>query len=128
MDKWILPLTLIPGIGLFIMSTVNQTNHLSNEINQLIHVKDNCSESIVRMKLKQLKRLNHSLNCFYISAMLLVITGVLGGAFELSETVSQILLVLASFILCFPMFLLTLFAFQKTKIKQMQFETQIYKD
>ena len=54
MDNWYIPITIIPGIGLLILSTSNLMVALSTEINTLIHNTDE-NDVIINKKLIQLK-------------------------------------------------------------------------
>lgn len=78
MDNWYLPITIIPGIGLLILSTSNLMITLSNEIANLTK-DETASESIISRKLIQLKTLNRAMVFFYITVAFLAITAVLGG-------------------------------------------------
>ena len=78
MENWYLPITIVPGIGLLILSTSNLIVTLSNELSGLIkeHSKD---EPIILRKLVQLKILNRAMVFFYISVACLAIAGIESG-------------------------------------------------
>ena len=42
MQEWYLPITILPALGMLILSTTNQMMSLSNEINSLLREK--CSD------------------------------------------------------------------------------------
>jgi len=65
--EWYGPLTILPAIGLIILSTSNFLMSLNNEIYQL--EKDNKNEWVIREKLKQLKRLGSANALLYVSAL-----------------------------------------------------------
>ena len=78
MENWYLPITIVPGIGLLILSTSNLMVTLSNELIVLIKEQSK-NESIILRKLKQLKTLNRAMVLFYIAVACLVIAGLIGG-------------------------------------------------
>ena len=58
MTDWYIPVTIVPGLGLIILSTSNQLMALSDEIKILI---ERCIEiDIIKRKLSQLKLLNNN--------------------------------------------------------------------
>ena len=78
MENWYLPITLVPGIGLLILSTSNLMVTLSNELSG--RIKDQLyDESIILRKLAQLEILNRVMVCFYVSVACLAIAGLVGG-------------------------------------------------
>ena len=84
MAEWFFPMTLLPGVGLLIMSTSNLSMGLSAEITALLKESDS-NPIIIKRKIKQLSRLNLSLTAFYVSSATLVIAGILGGASQASN-------------------------------------------
>lgn len=73
--EWYLPITIIPGIGLLLLSTSNLLVNLNSEINTLSL--DPLKKEITHRKIKQLKRLNYVMVFFYVTVSLLVIAGLL---------------------------------------------------
>ena len=53
--EWYIPMTIIPGIGLIILSTTNIILALNNEISNLENEK-RINVSIIKSKLSQLKK------------------------------------------------------------------------
>ena len=78
MENWYLPITLVPGIGLLILSTSNLMVTLSNELDGFIKEQSK-DESLLFRKLAQLKSLNRAMVLFYISVACLAIAGLIGG-------------------------------------------------
>ena len=64
-ENWYLPLTIVPGIGLIILSTSNLMITLSNEIRDMIDASKD--KIIITKKLEQLKLLNMGMVFFYIT-------------------------------------------------------------
>ncbi|NOZ07869.1 MAG: hypothetical protein GXO91_03195 [FCB group bacterium] len=75
---WYIPITMLPGIGLVILSTSNLLIALNDEIRDLNLQKEKYS-NIIQLKLIQLKRLNMALVEQYICVFMLIAAGVLGG-------------------------------------------------
>lgn len=75
---WYIPITMLPGIGLIILSTSNLLIALNDEIRDLNLQKDKYS-NIIQLKLVQLRRLNLALVEQYLCVFLLVAAGVVGG-------------------------------------------------
>lgn len=78
MENWYLPITLLPGIALMILSTSNLMVALSSEINDYVGRKSE-NYTIMTKKLAQLKLLNNTMVLFYISAAFLASSGLLAG-------------------------------------------------
>ena len=74
--EWYLPMTIIPGIGLIILSTSNIMLALNSEINKL-EMEKGPKIDIIRSKLSQLKRLSISIVFQYCGVLLFLIAGVL---------------------------------------------------
>jgi len=118
MENWYLPITIVPGLGLLILSTSNLMVTLSNEISGMI---ENSNKKIITgKKLKQLRLLNMAMVFFYLSVALLLISAVINGLHEvgkasLSTSVSAIVLALIGLIL------LIVYSFKAVTIRQNQF-------
>jgi len=78
--EWYGPLTILPAIGLIILSTANFILALNNEIYQL--EKEKVNEWVIKEKLKQLKRLGSANALLYSSAIFLLISVLSKGLFE----------------------------------------------
>lgn len=76
--QWIIPVSVLPGIALIVLSTSNLVISLNKEIAGLKKDKEKYLE-IIRLKLIQLKRLNWSLVLMYIGILLFLSSGVLGA-------------------------------------------------
>lgn len=79
--QWIIPVTVLPGIALIVLSTSNLVISLNKEIAGLNKDKEKYVE-IIRLKLIQLKRLNWSLVLLYIGILLFLSSGVSGALAE----------------------------------------------
>lgn len=122
MENWYLPITIIPGLGLLVLSTSNIMIALSNEIDSIIEL--NKDSAIIRRKLAQLKLLNKAMVFFYIAIASLLISAILKGLFNLEETtffISAFAVVLA----LIGLFLLILYSFRAVRIRQDQFKNKL---
>lgn len=70
--EWYGPLTILPAIGLIILSTANFLVSLNNEIYQL--QKDKKNQWVIQEKLKQLKRLGSANALLYVSALFFLLS------------------------------------------------------
>ena len=81
MENWYLPITMLPGIALLILSTSSLMIALSNEISGYLSSESE-NYDITCRKLAQLKLLNITMVLFYISVALIAISGLFAGLSE----------------------------------------------
>jgi len=121
MENWYLPITIVPGLGLLILSTSNLMVTLSNEISTMIeHSKE---KTIIIRKLTQLKLLNMTMVFFYVAVALLLISAVLNGLYTI-EKVSLYISVLAIISALIGLFSLVIYSFRAITIRQNQFKNK----
>lgn len=78
--EWYIPITILPGVCMLILSTTGQMMALSTEIDNLLSNHCNALQNrISDLKIKQLNRLTKSAALLYISAACFVLSGVLGA-------------------------------------------------
>lgn len=75
MDQWYIPITILPGICLLILSTSNLLIGLNQEIHLLF--KETANLSLLDKKIRQLERLSQAMVLFYCSCALMVLSGIL---------------------------------------------------
>jgi|GEM_PF-548282 len=75
MEKWYLPITILPGIGLLILSTSNLAVSLNAEMEELLKEAANF-ERLLHRKMDQLQLLTYALTGFYISTAFMVLSGI----------------------------------------------------
>lgn len=127
MENWYLPITIVPGIGLLILSTSNLMVTLSNELSGLIkeHSKD---ESIILRKLAQLKILNRAMVCFYVSVACLAIAGLIGGfQFNFIKNGTTYISSIGILIMLLGLVSLIIYSYRAVSIRQDQFKTTFNK-
>lgn len=122
---WYVPITIVPGIGLLLLSTSNLLIALSTEIKNLIE-RQNDLQTVLPRKLKQLRLLNNAMVFLYIAVASFVLSGLIAGLYESTHimgteipiyfTVAGILSALLA--LC----ILIVYSFKAVKIRQDQFD------
>jgi len=128
MENWYLPITIVPGIGLLILSTSNLMVTLSNELNGLIKelAKD---DAIINRKLAQLKILNHTMVLFYIAVACLAISGVIGGLqINSIKNIGTYISITGILIMLLALFSLIKYSYRAVSIRQDQFKTKFNKN
>ncbi|MDW3652383.1 MAG: hypothetical protein R8P61_35225 [Bacteroidia bacterium] len=123
--EWYIPITILPGIGMIIISTVNQMLSLSNEVGTLLN--EDCSSFqhfIADKKIRQLGLLTKAMTLLYIAAASFVLSGILGVASPAMENLDlpSIILVFASAMVLAAICLLIVYAFRTVSIRKLQFE------
>ncbi|WP_405293187.1 hypothetical protein [Algibacter sp. Ld11] len=122
MENWHLPITIVPGLGLLILSTSNLMVTLSNEISGMIE--NSNKKSITASKLKQLRLLNMAMVFFYVAVALLLISAVINGLYEVGKT-SLYTSVLAIVFALIGLISLILYSFRAVTIRQNQFKSKL---
>lgn len=122
MDNWYLPITIVPGLGLLILSTSNLVVTLSNEISSMMeHSK---KKTIIAKKLKQLKLLNMAMVFFYVAVAFLLISAVIHGLYSVEKIALYIALMAINFALV-GLISLVIYSFRAVSIRQNQFKNSI---
>jgi len=123
--NWYLPITIIPGLGMLILSTTSQMMTLSSEIGSLLANK--CSiyqHEISERKIKQLGLLTRASALLYLATGCYVLSGVLGVAFETEAvfSVPSIALYVGTVLVFIAITLLIIYAFKAVTIRKDQFK------
>jgi len=124
-NNWILPITLIPGIALLILSTVTISVALTRGISELIE--RNGSKAIVLSKIRQLGVINRALILLYVSVALLTISGISAAGFGIPEgmALSRLFTLAGIFMLFAAMLLLVLYAIRSLRIRRAQLHERL---
>jgi len=122
--NWYLPITIIPGIGMLIMSTVTQTINISDEISKMVIQK--CApfqHQIADRKIKQLGLLTRATTLLYLATGSFVLSGISGIIFENESHLSipSLVLYIGAFFIFMAIALLIKYAFKAIKIRTDQF-------
>lgn len=114
--EWYMPITILPGVGLLILSTTNLLIALNNEI---INIKEKGKyQEITQLKLQQLKRLSIALIGLYLVAFAFLLTGILAAILSKYTTLHFSLLVVGTVIMTITIFLLIIYAIKAMQIRQ----------
>lgn len=122
MDNWYIPITILPGVALLILSTSNLMIALSGEIRQRIESKMK-AETTIR-KLRQLKMLSRSLVCFYVGAACMVGAGV-QNLFSVNQLITEILLMVGAVCIFIAVSFLIVFSLRAVRIRQDEFNESL---
>ncbi len=125
MQEWYLPITILPALGMLILSTTSQMMTLSAEINSLLQRKCTDFQHLVSAKkLKQLGLLTRAGALLYLASGIYVLSGILGAVFETNSFYdAPSLLLYGGTILVFVAFILLItYAFRAVGIRKLQFE------
>ena len=128
MVSWIFPLTILPGIGLLIISSTNWSVALTVEINHLLQA-EICKEKLLRNKIRQLSLINRALVALYLSAAMCALGGFVGGILqqqmEKASMLTTLLICIGMFFLLAATAMLIVYAFRAVWIKKNQFLEQL---
>jgi hypothetical protein len=132
MTAWYLPITIIPGIGMLILSTVTQILSISEEVRQLSLQK--CSpfqHQIANRKISQLGLLTRANALLYIATGCFVLSGILGILVTNDSHLSfpSLVLYLGAVLIFIAIAFLIRFSFRAIKIRKDQFShSNLHKD
>ncbi|MFT4665659.1 MAG: branched-subunit amino acid transport protein AzlD [Polaribacter sp.] len=122
---WYIPITILPAVGLLILSTTTQMMGLSTEIGGILS--ERCTHfehKISALKIKQLSRLTRATALLYVSAACFVLAGILGAILPevmgVNEKLPQYVLLLGVVLLLFALGLLINYGFNTIGIRKMQ--------
>jgi len=128
MENWYLPITIVPGIGLLILSTSNLMVTLTNELSGFIKEQSK-DESIIHRKLAQLKTSNRAMVLFYIAVASLAIAGLVGGLqLKMIKDSATYISVLGIVIMLLGLFSLIKYSYRAVSIRQDQFNSKFDKN
>lgn len=115
--EWYLPMTIIPGIGLIILSTSNLMLTLNAEITQLVN-NQTASREVVKLKLTQLKNLSISIVFQYIGVMFFLFSGIFKSIFSDSNTIPKGLLSIGVGVVSISIIILLIYSIRAVSIRQ----------
>ena len=115
--QWIIPLTVLPGIALILLSTSNLLVSLNREISLLNQQKKKYGE-IINLKIIQLKRLNWSLVLLYIGILFFLVSGVIGAILEPKTRYPVAGMIAGVMVLIAAILILIIYGFKSIYIRQ----------
>jgi hypothetical protein len=113
---WYIPITLLPGIALLILSTSNFIIALNIEIQDLKE-KEELFKEIIKLKIIQLKRLSYAISGLYLSVLLFTISG-LFSSLEYSDDMIFTVISVGTGIMTLSVVLLIIYSISSNKIKR----------
>ena len=125
MQEWYLPITILPALGMLILSTTSQMMTLSNEINNLLQEKCTDFQHLISSKkLKQLGLLTRAGALLYLASGIYVLSGILGALLETNSffDAPSLLLYLGTILLFIAFIILIIYAFRTVRIRKLQFD------
>lgn len=130
MMEWYFPITIIPAMGLLIMSTTSLILGISGEIGHIL--KDGCTSfehKLAGLKIKQLTRLTRAVTFLYVCCALMVLAGVTDATNLLDNfQIGPVVFALGILLFFVSLILLIVFGINTIKIRKMEFENMRPKD
>ncbi len=122
--EWYIPITIIPGAALLVLSTSNFIIALNNEIEALQHQKMEFTDIIIR-KVSQVNTLSLAIASLYISIAFFTLSGMMLGLESINQKLVRLVstssLCLGLVTLFFGISLLILYAYRAVRIRKNQF-------
>ena len=120
MMQWYIPITILPGISLLILSTSNFLIDINREIKDL-KAQGSDYEQIMQMKLGQLVRLSWVISFLYVTVLCLTLSGLIASIEKIglhAEKFALAFLVLGIVVMMIALMILIVFAIRGVKIRQ----------
>ena len=125
MTQWYLPITILPALGMLILSTTSQMMTLSNEINSLLQEKCTDFQHLISAKkIKQLGLLTRASALLYLASGIYVLSGIFGAILE-NKTIydwPSLFLYIGTILVFIAFVLLIIYAFRAVRIRKLQFD------
>ena len=115
--QWYIPITIIPGIGLIIMSTSNMLIALNTEVSALNRKKQVFAE-IISLKIGQMKRLNLAMVFLYIGILCFLLSGLLAVMIDPQGILVRIIMICGVALSMAAIVFLISFGFRSVRIRQ----------
>jgi hypothetical protein len=125
--EWYIPITILPGVGMLILSTTGQMLALSTEIGELLAA--SCTpfqHQVSDLKIKQLHRLTWAAALLYVSAAMFVLSGLLGALLPEGTLamLANYVLIAGALLVFVALAILINYGFHTISIRTMQFQHQ----
>lgn len=115
--EWYLPVTIIPGIGMIVLSTSSIMLALNGEITQLESAEIQNIE-IIQAKLSQLKRLSISIVFQYVGVLLFLVSGIINAILPDQMKISETLLLVGVIVVSVSIIILLIYSIKAVTIRQ----------
>lgn len=120
MNTWYLPITILPGIGLLIISTSTLIVSLNEELEGLL-TDAQINQGLIHKKLSQMKLLTYSMTGFYISTALMVLSGLVSFS-TVSLGIGSAILISGIFFIFLSLISLVVYSVRAVKIRHLHFD------
>ena len=120
--EWYIPMTIIPGIGLIILSTSNIMLALNNEISKLEEAQREKIE-IIKSKLSQLKVLSISIVFQYLGVLFFLLSGIVASVLK-NSFIPEGLLFIGVGVISISIILLLSYSIKSVSIRQRHLNIQ----
>jgi len=115
--EWYIPMTIIPGVGLIILSTSNIMLNLNGEISAL-NRGQNSNKKIIKAKLSQLKRLSISIIFQYVGLLFFLFSGISLSIIKKSDPLAKGFLLIGVITLTISILILLVYSIKAVAIRQ----------
>ena len=115
--QWYIPITIIPGLGLIIMSTSNLLIALNTEVSHLNRKREVFGE-IIALKIGQMKRLNWAMVFLYIAILCFLLSGLLAVLINPVALLIRIIMIVGVASSLVAIIYLISFGFRSVNIRQ----------
>ncbi|MCF8713509.1 hypothetical protein JM658_01605 [Joostella atrarenae] len=123
--NWYIPITILPGLGMLILSTATQMMGLSSEIAGLISKKCNSFQhDIANRKIKQLGLLTRASTLLYTATGCYVLSGIMGAIYEVESiwSLPSLILYVGTVLMFIGISILIVYASRTVIIRRIQFD------
>ena len=115
--QWYIPITIIPGIGLIIMSTSSLLIALNTEVT-LLNRKREVFGEIIALKIGQMKRLNWAMVFLYLAILCFLLSGLLAVLINPEAILIRIIMIVGVASSLVAIIFLISFGFRMVNIRQ----------
>lgn len=120
MNTWYLPITILPGIGLLIISTSTLIVSLNEELERLLK-EATTNQRLIHKKLSQMKLLTYSMTGFYFSTALMVLSGLVSFS-TVSLKIGSAILISGVFFIFLSLVILVVYSIRAVQIRNLHFD------
>jgi len=122
--EWYIPITILPGIGVLLMSSATLTVAMYSDIKGLMD-QQHINHDFLKSKVAQLNLLSSAMVGFYIACALMVLAGLASG-FNLPhttmwESLTRVLMLVGVIATTISLFLLVLYSIKAVRMRRQQF-------
>lgn len=126
--EWYIPITILPGIGVLLMSSATLTVAMYGDIKGLMDQED-LDHDFLKSKISQLNLLSSAMVGFYVACALMVLAGLASG-FNLPHTamwegLTRVLMLVGVIATTISLFLLVTYSLKAVRMRREQFVARL---